>query len=131
MESYIRYIENALSGVPDDPVLFRFKKGILDEMTARANALTATGLHDEQVLSDLVISEHPDLRGEYSAYAFAANKKRRKKALIKWNIIGSVLYVLALVMIVGRLGPMTIAYAISKPHPASVIRYPEESIVVG
>lgn len=41
------------------------------------------------------------------------------------------MYVLALVMIVGRLGPMTIAYAISKPHPASVIRYPEESIVVG
>ena len=99
MESYIRYIENALSGAPDDPVLFRFKKGILDEMTARANALTATGLHDEQVLSDLVISEHPDLRGEYNTYAAAANKKRRKAAFLKWNIIGSVLYVLALVTV--------------------------------
>nr|WP_240945049.1 potassium transporter TrkG [Bifidobacterium sp. DSM 109958] len=41
------------------------------------------------------------------------------------------LYVLAFLMIVGRLGPMTIAYSISKPRPASVVRYPEESIVVG
>ncbi len=99
MESYIRYIENALSGAPDDPVLFRFKKGILDEMTARANALTATGLRDEKVLSDLVISEHPDLQGEYNVYAAAANKKRRKAAFLKWNIIGCVLYVLALVTV--------------------------------
>ena len=41
------------------------------------------------------------------------------------------LYVLAFLMMVGRLGPMTIAYAISKPRPSSVVRYPEESIVVG
>lgn len=99
MEKYIDYIERSLSGAPDDSVLFRFKKGILDEMTARANGLTATGLQDATVISDLVISEHPDLRGEYNAYAAVANQKRRKKAFLKWNIIGSVLYVLALVVV--------------------------------
>jgi Trk-type K+ transport system membrane component len=41
------------------------------------------------------------------------------------------LFILAAAMIVGRLGPMTIAYAISRPTAPEPIRYPEESIIVG
>lgn len=41
------------------------------------------------------------------------------------------LYILAALMLVGRLGPMTIAYTSSKTRPQSVVRYPEESIGVG
>ncbi|WP_243386985.1 TrkH family potassium uptake protein [Bifidobacterium primatium] len=41
------------------------------------------------------------------------------------------LYVLAILMFVGRLGPMTVAYAISKPQPPQAVRYPAESIIVG
>ena len=41
------------------------------------------------------------------------------------------LYILAVLMLVGRLGPMTIAYTTSKTRPQSVVRYPEETIGVG
>ena len=38
---------------------------------------------------------------------------------------------LAVVMVLGRLGPMTIAYAINRPSDIEAIHYPTESIVVG
>lgn len=38
---------------------------------------------------------------------------------------------LAAVMVVGRLGPMTIAYAINRPSLTEPVRYPTESIAVG
>ena len=41
------------------------------------------------------------------------------------------LYILAAAMVVGRLGPMTLAYAVSRPKEVEVVRYPEGQIVVG
>ncbi|MBT1182257.1 potassium transporter Trk [Bifidobacterium sp. CP2] len=41
------------------------------------------------------------------------------------------LAVLAITMVVGRLGPMTIAYSISRPRSPEAVRYPEETVVVG
>lgn len=41
------------------------------------------------------------------------------------------LCILAAAMVIGRLGPMTIAYAISRPHALESVRYPSEPIVVG
>lgn len=43
----------------------------------------------------------------------------------------SVLYIMAATMVVGRLGPMTLAYAISRPRAMEVVRYPTDEIVVG
>ena len=34
-------------------------------------------------------------------------------------------------MVVGRLGPMTIAYSISRPRALEAVRYPTEPLVVG
>ncbi|KFI60976.1 TrkH family potassium uptake protein [Bifidobacterium cuniculi] len=41
------------------------------------------------------------------------------------------LYILATSMVVGRLGPMTLAYAVSRPRQVEVVRYPTDQIVVG
>ena len=41
------------------------------------------------------------------------------------------LAILAVTMVVGRLGPMTIAYSISKPRALESLRYPTEPMVVG
>ncbi|MBT1165880.1 potassium transporter Trk [Bifidobacterium simiarum] len=41
------------------------------------------------------------------------------------------LYILAALMIIGRLGPMTVAYAISRPQQPQAFRYPSEHILVG
>ncbi|NMM98291.1 TrkH family potassium uptake protein [Bifidobacterium olomucense] len=43
----------------------------------------------------------------------------------------SSMFILAGEMIVGRLGPLTIAYAISRPMAPEPIRYPQENIIVG
>ena len=41
------------------------------------------------------------------------------------------LAILAVTMVVGRLGPMTIAYSISRPRALEAVRYPTEPLVVG
>ncbi|PST49236.1 potassium transporter Trk [Bifidobacterium callitrichos] len=41
------------------------------------------------------------------------------------------LAILATAMVVGRLGPMTIAYSISRPRAPEALRYPTETVVVG
>ena len=41
------------------------------------------------------------------------------------------LFILSAEMIVGRLGPLTIAYSISRPMAPEPIRYPQENIIVG
>ena len=41
------------------------------------------------------------------------------------------LYILAATMLVGRMGPMTLAYAVSRPRQAELVRYPTDQIVVG
>ncbi len=43
----------------------------------------------------------------------------------------TVLYMLAATMFIGRLGPLTIAYAMSRPRNVEPVRYPTEQIVVG
>lgn len=40
-------------------------------------------------------------------------------------------FILAATMIIGRLGPMTIAYSISRPLAPEPIRYPQENVIVG
>src|SRR5699024_11421463 len=78
MESFIDYIENTLQGERDDATLYHFKRQLLDKMTERANEITHSGLHDEKVLSDLIISEYPDLPGAYQKYRVAAKRERRE-----------------------------------------------------
>ncbi|KFI58839.1 TrkH family potassium uptake protein [Bifidobacterium gallicum] len=41
------------------------------------------------------------------------------------------LYVLAFTMLIGRLGPMTIAYAVGRPNVVEAVHYPTDQIVVG
>ena len=41
------------------------------------------------------------------------------------------LLLLSVTMIIGRIGPMTIAYAINRPAQAEAVHFPEEPIIVG
>ncbi|MCC8016493.1 MAG: hypothetical protein LIO43_03785, partial [Clostridiales bacterium] len=91
--------ENSLSGVKDGKILYLFKKSILDEMTNRADEIESHGLKDKKVLSDLVVAEHPDLKAEYKEYYEKSVGKRREKRKIINNIIGSFIYVAALLSI--------------------------------
>lgn len=99
MESFYQYIEKALPDKMGDSVLYKFKKKTLDEMTLRANELTSRGLKDEKVINDLVISEYDDIVGEYKKYANEKAKAKKRKTYLIANIIGSVAYLLTMLIL--------------------------------
>ena len=97
MERFISFINAALPDMPGDDIQFSFKRKTLDEMTQRYNEVSTRGVSDQTVIEDLIISEHPDLGQEYAVYRAAELKMRWQKKFIKFNIIGSVIYLLALI----------------------------------
>ncbi len=99
MKSFVDYIEDTFQGVEDDGTLYRYKRLVLEKMTERANEVTHTGLRDEKVLNDLIISEFPNLKENYRKYYESDRAKKREKALNKFMIFGSVGLILALVVI--------------------------------
>ena len=100
MESIIDYIENTLKDVPDEEnSLYRYKRRVFDSMTERANEIAQSGLKDEKVLSDLVISEHPDLKEEYRKFYLSDREKRKTKNFREFLAVGSVCYILLLTAI--------------------------------
>lgn len=98
MENFYQYIEKSLPKKPNDPTLYKFKKKVLDEMTSRANELTSRGLRDKKVIDDLIISEWADIKDDYEAYANESKLKRRRKNLLIGNVIGSIIYILVLIV---------------------------------
>lgn len=91
MEKFIDYIESQMSGVPDGPFLYKFKRKTLDEMNGRASEVEARGLRDKNVIDDLIISEHPDLKSDYKKFALESKRKNTSKRRWLTNSIGSVL----------------------------------------
>lgn len=98
METINRYIDESLAGIANGKLMSDFRKKILSELTERANELTHRGLRDNKVIYDLIISEHPDLRKEYSDYSEGIKRKKREKNARKKKILFSVLYVLIIVL---------------------------------
>lgn len=99
MEKYIDYIEETLAGEADSGTLYRYKRKLIDEMTARANEITHAGLTDEQVMFDLIRDEYPDLHAGYRKFAEAERLKKRAKARRKAALIGVPCYILLLTVL--------------------------------
>ena len=97
MEKCIDYIEDSLAGIPDDGTLYRYKRKVLEEMDARADEITHAGLKDDQVMTDLLCSEYPDLKSGFQKFAEEDRLKRRARTRRKAILIGTPLYVLLLV----------------------------------
>lgn len=49
--------------------------------------------------------------------------------LLKYPFLGKIIIII--LMFVGRLGPLTIAFALTKKQTQAKIRYPEEKILIG
>lgn len=98
-ERYIDYIDKSLPDRPGDSVLYQFKRKILDEMTAMDSTVEARGLNDKKVREDLIISEYPNLGSKYAVYFDKKTQKQRSKRNLIANIIGSLVYILVLLII--------------------------------
>lgn len=99
METYIDYINKELPDEAGDKILYKYKRRILDEMTQRANEITARGLTDRKVIDDLVKSEYPNLAADYKqSYAKEKAKANARRNIIL-NVVGSVVYLIAVVIV--------------------------------
>lgn len=98
MEGFINYINSVLPDRDGDAILYKFKRKTLDEMTARAAEITARGLNNPKVTDDLIISEYANLAEDYDAYRTKKLAEKRAKRNVILNAVGSVVYILALVV---------------------------------
>lgn len=99
MENYYQYLESALPDKHSNPTLYKFKKKTLDDMVNRANELTARGLKDKKVIDDLIISEYGDIIADYQKYENESNLKKKRKRFLFGNIIGSIFYIMLLIIL--------------------------------
>jgi hypothetical protein len=99
MEKFYQYIESSLPNNSSDKILYKFKMKTLEEMTNRANELTSRGLKDENVLSDLIISEHKNIAQDFATYKEEKTLKTKRKRFAIANIIGSVTYIFVLIIL--------------------------------
>ena len=97
MKEIMTYIDNGLSSLPDNKSVYKFRMALVDEITERANELTHAGLNDDKVITDLIISEHPDIPAEYAEVLRKETEKKRKRNNRLIHIFGSVLYGLAVI----------------------------------
>lgn len=116
MENFYQYIERSLPNKPNDPVLYKYKKRVLDEMSNRANELSSRGLTDKRVIDDLIISEYEGIADDYKEYAQGKALKKKRKALLIGNILGSIVYIFMLIIVFLGIGFSTHYW-----HPAWVI----------
>lgn len=98
MEGFIGYINSVLPDKGGDRILYKFKKKTLDEMTQRANEITSRGLNNRKVVDDLIISEYPNLAEDYKAYYAKEREAQRTKKGVIYNLIGSGLYLLFVII---------------------------------
>lgn len=92
MKNIIDYIESSCEGISDSSTLYKYKREILEKMTARSDEIAGSGLSDGNVLFDLLADEFSDIKERYPAFAAeerrkAAAKHRRKITYICYAAI--------------------------------------------
>lgn len=97
--SLIQHIENSLRDIPYSPMLFSFKKHLLEEMQGKADDLIYAGLSNEKVLVDLLASEYGDLKEEYALFRDAQTKRNKEKKFHKLSFIACAAAIPATILI--------------------------------
>jgi len=95
--NYSDWAMKELSDLPNTKEAYLYKQKVIDHMTKKANELVATGLSDNDVLNELVISEFKNIKKGF--YNTQSTKKQMKKKVRNFNlsILGSAAYILILV----------------------------------
>lgn len=99
MKDFIDYIESSLKDVPDSPILYRYKKQLLDKITSRADEITHSGLQNEKVLCDLICDEFGDLKSDYKVFEADEKKKKHDKLMRKFIAANSVILFVIMLLI--------------------------------
>ncbi len=96
--TFTDYAEKALKKLPNTKSAYLYKQEVIAKMTKRANELVDSGLSDNKVINELIISEFKDIEKEYYAKMKNKNKKVKTKKKGSLAVVGIAGYVLALVV---------------------------------
>lgn len=97
MKKVMDYINDSFAVIPDSGRAYKYKQMLIDKVTERANEITHAGITDENVIEDLIISEHSDIKSEFEESEREYNHKKKIKQSIIMNIIGSCVYFLLVI----------------------------------
>lgn len=104
MQKFIDHIEKSLPDNKKNRLLFQFKRKTLDEMNEAYATAMRRGISNEKVMSDLVVSEFDNLEARYVEYYKKETAKERAKRNTVLNIVGSVVYILSIIIAFVGLG---------------------------
>ncbi|MBR4765371.1 MAG: hypothetical protein IK085_01260, partial [Clostridia bacterium] len=99
MKTLLSFIDEAFRQIPETDRSYKYKMQLVSEVTERANELTHRGIKDEKVIEDLIISEHPDIKGEFESVLREEKKAKRRKYFVALNALGTVIFCLVTVMV--------------------------------
>ena len=98
MANFIEYVDKSLADFPQTKSLYEYRQKVISEMTQRANELVSKGIKDDNVITQLIISEYPDLAADYGKSVGEKIKKQKTVRNVKGTVIAGISYVLVLVM---------------------------------
>lgn len=110
MSGFINYVNESLAGIEESKSLYLFKQRIIDEMTKRANELIEKGIKDDNVITNIIMGEYPDLKAQYWQEVATSNNKKKKVKYTKVGFLGVAGYILALVFVFLGVSFMTSAW---------------------
>lgn len=98
MEQFIKYIDSELPPQKNNELLYKFKRSVLDEMNLRYSEVMKRGITNTKVITDLVISEYPDLKSDFEKFSLQQGAKAKSKRKLILNFAGSLIYILCLII---------------------------------
>lgn len=98
MQKFIEHIERSLPDNSKNRLLFEFKRKTLDDMNEAFAAAMSRGINNEAVMSDLVVSKYDNLPARYAEFYKKETAKQRAKRNTILNVVGSVIYLLCIVI---------------------------------
>ena len=98
MKTVLGFIDEAFRQIPETDRAYKFKMQLVSEVTERANELTHRGIKDEKVIEDLIISEHPDIKGEFENVLREEKREKRRKYFVALNSLGTIIFSLVVLI---------------------------------
>ena len=98
MDQFIKYIDSELPQHNNSELLYKFKRSVLDKMNSRYSEVMQRGITNTKVITDLVISEYPDLESDFEKFKVEQTAHSRTKRRLILNFAGSIIYILCLLI---------------------------------
>ena len=94
-----QYIEEYFGDTPFDDVLLKFQRLLASEWEEMHERLKKSGINNENVIKDLFLSCHPDMKKEYEVFRKAELKKKKESATHKFLLKATPVYYLIMVSV--------------------------------